>query len=83
MSQISIAQPNKKALFVGDGIPADVVEKVNTPNLDAIAKVGGYTRAHVGGGKRRLFRNTYYFSSRLQQFVNRNWVKNTMYGIMI
>jgi len=52
LSLISNAQPNKKALFViVDGIPADVVEKVNTPNLDAIAKVGGYTRAHVGGEK--------------------------------
>lgn len=48
----SYAQNNKKALFViVDGIPADVIEKLNTPNLDAIAKVGGYTRAHVGGEK--------------------------------
>ena len=42
----------KKALFViVDGIPADVVEKVATPNLDAIAKAGGYARAYVGGHK--------------------------------
>ena len=42
----------KKALFViVDGISSDVIEKVKTPNLDAIAAVGGYTRAHVGGGK--------------------------------
>lgn len=42
----------KKALFViADGIPADVIEKLNTPALDAIAKEGGYTRAHVGGEK--------------------------------
>ncbi|PVD53295.1 nucleotide pyrophosphatase [Terrimonas sp.] len=46
----SFAQQNKKAIFViVDGIPADVIEKLNTPNLDAIAKAGGYTRAHVGG----------------------------------
>lgn len=46
------AQQTKKAIFViVDGIPADVIEKVNTPNLDAIAKVGGYTKAHVGGEK--------------------------------
>lgn len=50
---ISIAlSAQKKALFViVDGIPADVVEKVNTPALDAIAKVGGYARAYVGGEK--------------------------------
>ena len=42
----------KKALFViVDGIPADVIEKTATPNLDAIAKVGGYARAYVGGQK--------------------------------
>jgi hypothetical protein len=42
----------KKALFViVDGISSDSKEKVATPYLDAIAKVGGYTRAHVGGEK--------------------------------
>lgn len=42
----------KKALFViVDGISADTKEKVKTPNLDEIARVGGYTRAYVGGGK--------------------------------
>ncbi|MEQ9581030.1 MAG: alkaline phosphatase family protein, partial [Arenibacter sp.] len=34
-----------------DGISADVLEKIETPNLDAIAKKGGYTRAYVGGTK--------------------------------
>lgn len=48
----SFAQRNSKAIFViVDGIPADVIEKLNTPHLDAIAKVGGYARAHVGGEK--------------------------------
>ena len=28
-----------------------MIEKLETPNLDAIAKVGGYTRAYVGGEK--------------------------------
>lgn len=39
-----------KAIFIiMDGIPADVVESVATPNLDAISGEGGYTRAYVGG----------------------------------
>lgn len=46
------AQKTKKAVFViVDGIAADVIEHQPTPNLDKIAKVGGYTRAHVGGEK--------------------------------
>ncbi|HTN05460.1 alkaline phosphatase family protein [Agriterribacter sp.] len=46
------AQNSKKAIFViVDGISADVIEKLNTPALDAIAREGGYARAHVGGEK--------------------------------
>lgn len=45
-------QKIKKALFIiADGIPADVIEKVATPNLNLIAKQGNYLRAHVGGEK--------------------------------
>ena len=47
-----LAQSSKKAIFViVDGIPADVIEKLKTASLDAIAREGGYTRAHVGGEK--------------------------------
>lgn len=47
------AQPTaKKAVFIIlDGIPADVIEKVQPPHLRAIAKQGGYARASVGGEK--------------------------------
>jgi predicted AlkP superfamily pyrophosphatase or phosphodiesterase len=42
----------KKAVFViADGIPADVLEKVSTPAIDAISKKGWYSRASVGGEK--------------------------------
>jgi len=42
----------KKVVFIiADGIPADVVERVHTPNLDMIAKEGKYMRAYVGGEK--------------------------------
>ena len=40
----------RKAVFIIlDGIPADVIERVETPALDAIAAAGGYARAWVGG----------------------------------
>ncbi|MDR6197703.1 alkaline phosphatase family protein [Siphonobacter sp. SORGH_AS_0500] len=42
-----------KALFViVDGISYEQLQKIPTPNLDAIAKVGGMTKAYVGGEKK-------------------------------
>ncbi len=41
--------PRKAVFIILDGIPADVVERVETPTIDAIAAAGGYTRAWVGG----------------------------------
>jgi hypothetical protein len=46
------AQLTKKTvLVILDGIPPDVLESVPTPHMDAIAQVGGYTRAYMGGEK--------------------------------
>lgn len=43
---------NKKCLLVLlDGIPADVLEKTATPNIDKISEIGGYARAYIGGEK--------------------------------
>lgn len=44
------SEPARKAVFILlDGIPADVIERVPTPFIDAIARDGAYARAHVGG----------------------------------
>lgn len=41
---------NRKAVFIiVDGIPADVIERVHTPNIDEISSAGGYARASMGG----------------------------------
>lgn len=47
----SFAQTKKAVFIIVDGIPADVLEKINTPSIDDIGKTGGYTRAYVGGEK--------------------------------
>lgn len=43
------AQTPKAIFIIADGIPADVLERTATPNLDEIAAQGGYTRSYVGG----------------------------------
>ncbi len=44
------ANTTPKTLFiVADGIPADVIERVNTPGIDAVVEDGSYQRAYVGG----------------------------------
>ncbi len=49
---LNAQEKTPKVLFViVDGISADVIEKVATPNLDAISALGGYTRAYMGGKK--------------------------------
>ncbi|WP_113924696.1 alkaline phosphatase family protein [Cognataquiflexum aquatile] len=41
----------KVVLVILDGIPASIIEKVSTPNLDSISSAGGYARAWLGGEK--------------------------------
>lgn len=41
-----------KAVFIiVDGISGDVIQKLNPPVVGEISKAGGFTLAHVGGGK--------------------------------
>jgi predicted AlkP superfamily pyrophosphatase or phosphodiesterase len=49
LAGISGAAQKKAVFIIVDGISADVLEKLETPNLDDISNRGGYTRAWLGG----------------------------------
>ncbi|MFN3847828.1 MAG: alkaline phosphatase family protein [Spirosomataceae bacterium] len=44
-------QKKKTVVILVDGIPYDVIQKVNPPNLEKIAKIGAFGKAYVGGEK--------------------------------
>jgi len=50
-SNACLSQEKKLVFIILDGIPASELERVETPNLDQIAKIGGYSRAVTGGKK--------------------------------
>ncbi|MDA1269087.1 MAG: alkaline phosphatase family protein [Bacteroidetes bacterium] len=48
-STAAVAQQKKLVFIILDGIPAQDLERVDTPNLDQIIQKGGYARAYTGG----------------------------------
>jgi len=50
-STVAVAQHKKLVFIILDGIPAQDLERVATPNLDQVIQKGGYARASAGGQK--------------------------------
>jgi hypothetical protein len=69
------AQKTHKAIFViADGIPFDLIEKLEMPNLHALSKQGGFAKAHVGGEKGGYSETPTISSNGYNSLLTATWV---------
>ncbi len=73
-SVVSSVSAQKVVFVIADGIPADVLERVATPNLDAIARQGAYLRAHVGGDSGRYNQTPTISANGYNSLLTGTWV---------
>jgi len=80
-SNLQAQQSTRKAVFIiVDGISYNTIEKIETPNLDEIARVGGYTRAYVGGEKGTYSQTPTISAVGYNSLLTGTWVNNVNSG---
>lgn len=74
-------QKRKAAFIILDGIPADVIERVETPNLDEIASSGGYARGTMGGQVGHVSESPTISAVGYNSLITGTWAhKHNVYG---
>src|SRR4051812_25194856 len=79
----AIAQnKHRKALFIiADGIPADVIEKLQPPHINEIIRKGKYMRAHAGGEKDGYSQTPTISANGYNSLLTGTWVnKHNVWG---
>lgn len=77
----SFSQDKKVVFVIADGIPTDVIERVETPNLDKIAQIGGFAHIHVGGDKESYSQTPTISAVGYNSLLTGTWVnKHNVWG---